>query len=185
MKKLSRILALAGVAAALVGGTTSALAQAPGGRGGGNFDPAEMRQRMMERYREELGITNDAEWKIVEERIAKVTEARRDIGFGGRNPFVGRRGGGGGGGGGNDRAEGGGGRGNRGGGFGGASLPEADALQKAIEAKASSEEIKTKLAKYREARKAKQEALAKAQNDLRTVLNVRQEASAVLLGLLE
>jgi hypothetical protein len=182
MNRLNRILALAAVAAAFVVGGSTALAQ-PRGGGGGGFDPEQFRQRMMDRYREQLGVTGDAEWKIVEERINKVNEARREAG-GGRNMFMGRRGGGGGGGG----AEGGGGgngnRGNRGG-FGGSPSAEAEALQKAIDAKASPDEIKAKLAKYRDAQKAKHENLTKAQDDLRKVLNVRQEASAVLMGLLE
>ena len=63
--------------------------------------------------------------------------------------------------------------------------PDAEALQKAIEAKASNEEIKGKLAKYREGQKTKQAALTAAQDELRKVLSVRQEASGVMLGLLQ
>jgi hypothetical protein len=58
-------------------------------------------------------------------------------------------------------------------------------LQKAIEAKASGDEIKSKLAKYRDARKAKESELEKAQDDLRKVLTVKQEAVAVMAGLLK
>ncbi len=181
MNKLNRILALAGVSAALFLGTSSALAQQRGGPGGGNFDPQQFRERMMQNYRDQLGVTDDAEWKIVEERIGKVMESRRDIGFGGRPFFAGRRGGPGGGAGPDAN---GGGRRNRGG-FGGQQMPEAEALQKAIDAKASPDEIKAKLAKYREARKVKQQELQNAQDELRKVLDVRQEASAVLMGLLE
>ncbi|MCI0537448.1 MAG: hypothetical protein L0Z50_19710, partial [Verrucomicrobiales bacterium] len=72
-----------------------------------------------------------------------------------------------------------------GGGFRGEQLPEAEALQKAIDTKSSSDEIKQKLAKLREARKEKEAKLEKAQEDLRKVLSVRQEGSAVLLGLLK
>ena len=144
----------------------------------GNFDPEQMRQRMMERYREQLEIKGDDEWKAIEPRVTKVMEARRDVGFGGGFGFRGmggqRRGGD---------------EGNRDSGrrreFGGTPSPEAEALQKAIEAKASNEEIKTKLAKFREARKAKEANLTKAQDDLRKVLTVRQEASAVMMGLLQ
>ena len=46
-------------------------------------------------------------------------------------------------------------------------------------------EIKTKLAKYRESQKTKQANLEKAQAELRQVLSVRQEANAVLMGLLQ
>jgi len=69
--------------------------------------------------------------------------------------------------------------------FGGEPNPDAEALQKAIEAKAPAEEVKAKLAKYRESRKAKEAKLAQAQDELRKVLSVRQEASAVLAGLLQ
>src|SRR5512135_160616 len=47
-------------------------------QGRGNFDPEQFRQRMMERYREQLGIKNDDEWKVIETRITKVMEAQRD-----------------------------------------------------------------------------------------------------------
>ncbi len=69
--------------------------------------------------------------------------------------------------------------------FGGEPSPEAEALQKAIEAKASNDEIKAKLAKYRDAQKVKQANLEKAQSELRQVLSVKQEASAVMMGLLQ
>ena len=68
--------------------------------------------------------------------------------------------------------------------FGGEPMPEQEALQKAIDAKAPADEIKSKLAKYREARKVKEANLAKAQDDLRKVLSVRQEAIASVSGLL-
>lgn len=182
MKQVSRILALAGIATALTLGTGTALAQqGPPGGGRGNFDPAQMRQRMMERMREQLEVTNDAEWKLIEERLTKVTEAQRDARAGG----------------GFGRAMFGGGQRQRGGNqaqqnaqrqrgpFGGEPMPEAEALQKAIEDKASSEVIKPLLAKYRTARKAKEAELAKAQNALREVLSVRQEAQCVMMGMLE
>jgi len=46
----------------------------------GNFDPQQMRQRMLERLRDQLGVKDDAEWKAISERIEKVTEARRSAG---------------------------------------------------------------------------------------------------------
>jgi hypothetical protein len=144
--------------------------------------------------KEQFGVTDDAEWKIIDGKIQKVTEARRAVGGGGfaaMGGFGGRRGGPGGGDG--DRAE----RGNRGGdrggegrrggpgGFGGEPSPEVADLQKAIESKASADEIKTKLAKVREARKANEAKLEAAQEDLKKVLSVRQEAVAVMMGLLK
>src|SRR6478672_4731263 len=98
MKMLKRALLLTGVVAALSFGTAQVKAQ-------GNFDPEQMRQRMMERTREQLGVTNDDEWKIISERVEKVMAARREVpggfggGFFGRGPGGGgRRGGGNGGG---------------------------------------------------------------------------------------
>lgn len=183
MKTLHKALTLACAAVSLCWASNL---QAQQGQGRGNFDPEQMRQRMMERYRESLEIKSDDEWKAIEPRITKVMDARREVGFPGgfgRGGFGGggRRGGdgaaGGGGGGGND--------GGRARGFGPEPSPEAEALQKAIEAKASSDDIKAKLAKYRESRKTKEANLVKAQDDLRKVLTVRQEASAVLMGLLQ
>jgi hypothetical protein len=72
----------------------------------------------------------------------------------------------------------------RGGGFFGPPSPEAEALQKAIDGKASNAEMKAAIAKYQESRKAKQAELEKAQADLRKVLSLRQEAVAMLDGLL-
>ncbi len=46
----------------------------------GNFDPQQMRQRMLERLREQFEVKDDAEWKAVSERIEKVMEARRNLG---------------------------------------------------------------------------------------------------------
>lgn len=153
----------------------------PGGGRRGGFDPAQMRQRMMERYREQLGVKDDAEWGVIEGRITKIDELRRASmmrgfgGFGGRGP-----GGPGGGPGGNQ------GQGNRGGGpFGQQPNPDAEALQAALDGGASSDEIKAKLAAYRDSLKKKEAELTKAQDDLRALLSVKQEASAVLLGLLK
>ena len=68
--------------------------------------------------------------------------------------------------------------------FFGEPSPEQDALQKAVEAKASNSEMKAVLAKYNASIKEKRAALEKAQADLRKVLSVRQEAIATLNGLL-
>ncbi len=62
--------------------------------------------------------------------------------------------------------------------------PDADALQKAVDAKATTAELKGALKKYVESRKAKEEQLKAAQEDLRKVLTARQEAIATLNGLL-
>ena len=176
MKILKKVL-LAGMLAYLTSiGSTMA-------QGRGNFDPEQFRQRMMDRYRETLGVKDDAEWKLISERINKVMEARREVGFGGGGGFFGRgRGAGGPNGGGDQPGAGGGRRGPR---FGGEPSPEAEALQKAIESNASADEIKSKLAKFREARKEKRAKLEKAQAELKEVLTAKQEAAAVVAGLLE
>src|SRR5260221_4259098 len=175
---MNRGLALAGVVAGLGLGGGQAAAQ-----GRGNFDPEQARQRMMDNYKDRLEVTSDAEWKITEERITKVVTAQRETRVGGRGfgGPGGRRGGGGPDGAPPESGT----RTNRGGMFGPAQNAEADALQKALEAKASSEELKGKLGKLRESLKEKEAALAKAQDELRKVLSVRREATAVMMGLLK
>jgi len=183
MKTLKRMMVVTGAAALLGLAAGNISAQERPGRG--NFDPEQFRQRAMERYREQLEVKNDDEWKVIQTRIEKVMDARRDMGpgggmFGGRGGAGGRRGGDNGGGG-AAAADAGGGRAR----FGGEPNPDAEALQKAIEAKAPADEIKAKLAKYRDSRKGKEEKLAQTQAELRKVLSVRQEATAVLAGLLQ
>ena len=197
MKNFYRTLALVGVGGSLLIGAANVQAQ-----NRGNFDPAQFQQQMLERMRTSFDVTDDAEWKLISDRISKVTEARRATTTGG---FGGFGGGGPGGPGGGGRPPGGdnaaapsdnGGKGNRtrGGGQGGpggggpggrTASPEQDALQKAIEAKASNDEIKAKLERLRESRHAAEAKLEKAQQDLREVLSVRQEAVAVMFGLLK
>ena len=41
------------------------------GPGGGNFDPAQMQQMMMQRYQEQLGITNDTDWSAIQPLVQK------------------------------------------------------------------------------------------------------------------
>ena len=180
MKSIKQMLVLTVAAVALCGGANTLTAQERPERGNrGNFDPEQMRARMMERMREQFDVKDDAEWKLLQAKIQKVMDARRATAGGG---FGGMRGGGPGGPGGDDRR--GGGRGGPGG-PGGEPNPEVEALQKAIEAKAPADEIKTKLAKVRESRKANEAKLEAAQEELKKVLSVRQEAVAVMAGLLK
>src|SRR2546423_15409259 len=91
MKNMNQMLAVAGVAVALGLSAGNMAAQ-----GRGNFDPAQMRQRMMDNYKERLEVTSDAEWKIISERIEKVMDAQRETRVGGgfgRFGGGGRRGG--------------------------------------------------------------------------------------------
>jgi hypothetical protein len=150
------------------------------GGGRGNFDPAQMQERMNTLLREQFAVIDDAEWTLISARIAAVTELRRNTaqaGFGGLGGLRGGQGGQGGGGGGQGF---GGGRGGR----GGNASPETDALRQAVVDKLPEAEIKARLARVRETRKANEEKLSKAQEDLRAVLTVRQEAVAVMAGLL-
>lgn len=183
--KLKQAFKVFSVAALLAAGLNTVSAQAPEGgdrpprrnrdgqngdqQGGGrgNFDPAQRQQFMLDRAKEQLEITDETEWKALEPLVAKVTEARFAT-FGGGRGFGGR-----------------GGRGPGGpGGPGGQANPAADALQKAIDAKAPNAETKAALDKFVADRKAKQAELEKAQAALRKVLTPRQEAIATLNGLL-
>lgn len=181
--KLKQWLVMAGLAAAVGLTSSNALAQNNGGngggrqrRGGGNFDPAQFQQRMMDGIRDQMGVTNDDEWNVIQQRVQKVFDARRDVGFGGgMRMFRGRRGNN------NDDNNNGGQRRGR---FGNPS-PEQEALQQAIDNNAPSDQVKAALDKYRAAKKTKEAALQKAQSDLKAVLTPKQEAVAVLNGLLD
>jgi hypothetical protein len=198
--KLNRIITLCAVAATLTISATSLLAQDNGGNQGGqgnnqgggrrsrgnggqNMDPEQFRQQMQDRmldfYADELGFTNDTEWDAVKPLVKKVMDSQMEsMGsrFGGMGRMMMRNRGG-------DQ---GGPGGNRRGGFGAMmqQIPEAEALQKAIDDNAPSAQIKDLLAKYKAVQKAKQAKLEAAQTDLRKVLSTKQEAQATLLGLL-
>jgi hypothetical protein len=189
MIKSNRTFIIWSIAAALCLSAGSLLAQndnggnggGPGGGGGrGNFDPAQMQQRMMDGIRDQLGYTNDTDWSAVQPLIQKVMDARRDVGAGGGMGRMFRNRGGNGGNANNANA------GNRRGGFfGGQPSPEAEALQKAIDDNAPTAQIQSALARYEATQKAKQAKLSQAQEQLRGVLTVKQEAQATLLGLLQ
>jgi hypothetical protein len=124
-------------------------------------------------------VTNDDEWAAIKPLIQRVMEARlAGLASMGRG-MMGSRGRGGPGG---DNAQAGQGGGRAG--MFGQTMPEAEALQKAIDAKAPKAEIQAALGKFVAARQAKQKELQQAQDDLRKVLTARQEATATLNGLL-
>jgi len=187
--KLNKVLLVAGFAAILAMGTSNVFAQdggpgggGPGGPGGMRFDPAQMRKMMTDRYREQLGVKDDAEWTAISTKITAVQTAQRANmgGRGGRGRGRGMGAGGPGGGG-----PGGGGPGGAG---AAASTPLTDAiaaLQKAYDDKAPAADVKTAIAKVASERKALQTAYNKAQDDLRGLLNARQEAYLTLNGLLQ
>ena len=116
-----------------------------------------------------------SEWGVIEERLSKVVRVKMESMFSGGMGMMGgmRRGG---------NGPGGGFRG-----FPGFAQPDPDAenLQKTIESNAPGAQIKSALTKLREARKQKQAELTQAQEELRKVLTVRQEATLVLSGVLD
>ena len=139
-------------------------AQNPGDRwaGRGNFNPADMQARMMASLREQFGVTEDAEWNLIGERITAIMDLRRTQMVGG---FGGAFGG----------------RGPR---LGGPASPEQDALRTALTDKLPDAEITARLARVREVRKQNEAKLDQAREALRAVLTLRQEAVAVMAGLL-
>lgn len=181
---LKNLLAVVAVGALMFVGSSSVMAQ-----GRGNFDPAQFRQRRIDRIKEQMDVKDDAEWKAIEGQINKVMDAQEATmrsrfagGFGGRSrgsssstdssssssssstdQSSSRR---------------------RGGMFGGEPSPEVEALRKAVDDKAPADELKAKLAAVKKVNKDNQKKLDQAQNDLRSILSVRQEAVAVLNGLL-
>lgn len=180
--KLNRIITLCAVATALALSVGNTFAQDNGNggqgggqrrnrQGGGNFDPAQFQQRMMDNIRDQLNFTNDTDWSAVQPLVQKVMDARRDVGFGGMRGMFRNRGGGQGGPG-----------GGRGGMFGQPS-PEQEALQNALDADAPAAQIKDLLAKYKAAQQVKQAKLEAAQDALKAVLTTKQEAQAYMLGL--
>jgi len=187
MKRIITLTMIAGIAAALMLSAGSVCAQDEGGGGRrrgqgqagfgpGGFDPAQMQERILERYREALGFTNQTEWDAVRPLVQKVLDAQREVMMvSGRRMMRAFRGGPGGFG------------GPEGGPFGQMAQPSPaeEALQKAIDSNASREELKAAMEKVRQERKQKQEALRAAQEELRKVLTLRQEAIALQMGLIE
>ena len=158
----------------------------PGGRG--QFDPERMRQMMDQRMREQLGAT-EAEWKVLGPRVTKVQELSRQSRGGGRGGMMGGRGGMMGGRGGGPRGPG----GNRAGGGQGAPARELTAVEKAQEqlrtvldnTDSTPDQIKTALTTLRKERESAKQKLAVAQQDLRKIITIRQEAICVMMGMLD
>lgn len=183
------------VLALMIGGLSIAQPPAGGGQGGpagpggpggpgGRFDPAQMRQMMAQRMKEQLGADDEA-WKVMEPRLMKVWDLNRQSGSGPGGMFgmFGRRAQGG------MRND----RGPRDGQNRPAQSPEqqtvvekaTEQLQTTLENQsASPEEIKKQLTALREAREKAKQELATAQQELRKILTLRQEAQLVMMGLL-
>ena len=177
-----------------------------GARGGGqpgqpqdrgaaqNRDPEQMRARMQEmmdqRMKEQLGITGDDEWKVIQPRLQKVQDLSRQVNAGGMMGMFGRRGGFGGPGG---QGPGQGPGQNRGpNARGTAPDRELSAVEKSAQElqdllateSPKAEDIKAKLTAYRTVREKAKSDLAKAQDELKKIVTVKQEAALVLMGML-
>ena len=146
------------------------------------FDPAQMRQRMMDNLKDALGASDD-EMKALQPAIEKVMQLQRDA-RGGSMGALFRRGqnGGGGGGGGFGR-----------GGFGtDPNAPPSVVQQKLQELESAVDnkdtapsDLKARLAALRQARDQARAELAKAQAELQSLLTQRQEAALVVYGILD
>lgn len=144
-----------------------------GGRG--NFDPAQFRERMYARYKEQLG-SNDEEWKVLQPKLEKVLGAQRDSRSRSGGPDFGSRGG-------------------RPGGDRTPSTTDQNQsavsrasaeLRAAIEDKNSSADtITAKVTALREAKEKAKADLAAAQKELRELLTARQEAVLISGGVLD
>jgi hypothetical protein len=174
---------------------------------GGPPDFAQMRQMMMDRLKEATGASDD-EWKVIEPRIEKLEDLQRQAGGRGPGMFGPPPGPGGPGGPGNaggppaapDNAGGPGAGGPPPGGpdrgFGGPGgpqgQPQSEVQQKQSDLRetlqnndATADDVKAKVAALRDARAKAKAELAQAQDDLRQILSLRQEAALVSFGILE
>jgi outer membrane murein-binding lipoprotein Lpp len=158
-------------------------------------DFAEMRQRMMDRMKETIGVTDD-EWKAMQPKIEKIQQLQRDVYPRGMGMMMGPAGGGDPGGG--AFRIGPGGPGGPGGpppeivaSVGGSAPSDVQEklhdLRTALEDKATApEELKAKADAYRQAKAAAKVELAKAQDDLhQLVTKPTQEAALLSMGILE
>ena len=142
------------------------------GQGGqgmrGNFDPAQMQQRMMERIGQQLEMSA-TEMKAIQPLLTKVMELRRDLQG---SQFRGMMGGRGRGGAGQQNAP----------ALTGLAKIQSELRALTESASATSGQIKGKLTQYRKAREAIQQDLTAAQLKLVAVLTVKQEAICVMSG---
>lgn len=148
------------------------------------FDPARMQEMMLERLKDRLDATDD-EWTAIKPLLTDTVKLQMESGRArmggmmgmGRNR--GRRGPGGQDGMDDQRRQ-----GMRR--MMGQPMPEAEALQSAIETSGTANSvIKAKMTAYREARQKQEEALKASREKLRSVLTLRQEAELVLIGILD
>jgi hypothetical protein len=159
-------------------GTTGQLGQ-PGGNNGRQrrqYDPAQVRQQMMDRMKQALGAT-DEEFAAISPKLQQVMDLSRDAsGRGGRMRIRGGQ--------------------NGQNGQPTQATPSAQPLSPVRQAAADlravtqnkdskPEEIKAKLDAYRQAKAQAKVQLAAAQQELKGLLTQRQEATLVEMGLLD
>jgi hypothetical protein len=141
-----------------------------GGTGGGNWDPSQWRQQALDRLKTELGAKDD-EWQVLSPKVEKVMT----LSFQSRFGRMRNRGGS------SDR----GGNNTPPGGDTAVSKAQTD-LQSALDDKSiSADEIAKRLTALRQAKDGAKQELAKAQAELKELLNQRQEAVLVLNGMLD
>ena len=148
--------------------------QRGGPEGERRFDPEQMRQRMIEALKERLG-TDEEEWQVMEPKITRLVAAQQELRAGGMRGGPGGPGGPGG-------------RGGEG------QEPEnASELAKAASSlretlrneQAPAEEITKNLEAFRAAREKAETELQAAREDLKGIVTARQEATLVMMGMLE
>ncbi len=161
------------------------------GMGPGGFDREAMQQRMAQMMQEQLEITAE-EWAVVGPRLTKVMTLNRDAsGMGGMGRMFGGRMGAGRGP--RDGQPAGGPEGRRGRNAQEGENEDVSAVQKASDelsdilenAAATPDEIKAKLTALRTAREKARQDLIKAQEELKEVLSLKQEAKLVMFGMLD
>jgi hypothetical protein len=142
----------------------------------GNFDPAQMQQRMLQGMQEQMGMT-DAEMSAIKPLMTKVMGLRRDLQAGRMRGMMSMM-----------RGRGGdpGGRG-RGGQQDTASLTGLAKIQSELRTLVDNDatkgaQIKAKLTEYRKAREKIQQNLAAAQSKLIGYLTPKQEATLLMTG---
>ena len=129
--------------------------------------PADAQARGLERLREKLDVPDDTEWALMTERMAKLDEIRRTLwtsaaNVRGASPGADK----------SKRTA------------GSSGHPERDALRAAVSDNLPDAEIKSRLARAHEIHRQNEQRLAEAQANLRAILSIRQEAVAVMAGLL-
>ncbi len=127
--------------------------------------PAEAQARTLDRLREKLVVPDDTEWALMVERITKIEEVRRTLWSSAANVRSSGPG--------TDKSK-----------RTSSNNPERDALRTAVTDNLPDAEIKSRLARAHEIHRQNEARLARAQADLRAILSIRQEAVAVMAGLL-